>query len=143
MSIAARVESKGWDPIIVTVLHDEHTCTSSGWRRTSVPTSTWVVDKALPILMTEPDLGAKKLQRILQDKYNVIIGYDTIWKGKEKALANMYGTWEENFQQLLNWKAAVMEKSPDNVIELDVHTVGDQMYFYQFFYALGPCIQGF
>jgi hypothetical protein len=24
-SIAARVESKGWDPVIVTVLHDEHT----------------------------------------------------------------------------------------------------------------------
>jgi hypothetical protein len=31
-----------------------------------------------------------------------------------------YDTWEENFQQLLNWKATVMKKSPNNVIELDV-----------------------
>jgi hypothetical protein len=34
-----------------------------------------------------------------------------------------------------------MEKSPDNVIELDVHMVGDKMYFHHFFSALGPCIQ--
>jgi hypothetical protein len=37
----------------------------------------------------------------------------------------------------------VLEKSPDNVIELDVHMVGDKMYFHRFFCALGPCIQDF
>jgi hypothetical protein len=73
-------------------LHDEHTCTSSGRRRTSVPTNIWVAYKSLPILMAEPDLRAKKLQKRLQDKYNATIGYDTVWKGKEKALADMYGT---------------------------------------------------
>jgi hypothetical protein len=92
-SIAARMESKGWDPVIVTVLHDEHTCTSSGRRWTSVPTSNWVANKALPILMAEPDLEAKKLQKRLQDKYNAIIDYDIVWKGKEKAMADMYVTW--------------------------------------------------
>jgi hypothetical protein len=142
-SIAARVESKGWDPVIVTVLHDEHTCTSNNQWRTSVPTSTWVTDKTLLIFMAEPDLEAKKLQKRLQDKYNVIIGYDTVWKCKEKALADMYGTWEENFQKLLNWKADVMEKSSNIVIEPDVHMVDDKMYFRRFFCALGPCIQGF
>jgi hypothetical protein len=92
-SIAARVETKGCDPVIVTVLRDEHTCTSSGRRRTSVATSTWVAYKALSILMAESDLGGTKLQKMLQDKYNVTIDYDTIWKGKEKALVDMYGTW--------------------------------------------------
>jgi hypothetical protein len=93
--------------------------------------------------MVEPDLGAKKLQQRLQDKYNIIIGYDTVWKGKEKAMMDMYGTWEQNFQQLLNWKVAVMEKSLDSVIDLDMHMVGDKMYFCRFFCAIGPCIQGF
>jgi hypothetical protein len=135
-SIVARVKNKGWNLVIITVLHYEHTCTSSGRRKTSVPTSTWIADKALPILMTEPNLGAKKLHKRLQDKYNVTIGYHTVWKGNEKALADMYGTWDENFQQLLNWKGTVMEKSPDNVIELDVHMVGDKMYFRRFFVHL-------
>jgi hypothetical protein len=137
------VETKGWDPVIVTVLCDEHTCTSSGRWRTSVPTSTWIAYKALSILMAELDLGATKLQKRLQDKYNITIGYDIVWKGKEKALADMYGIWEENFQQLLNWKAAVMETSPNSVIKLDVHMVGGKMYFRWFFCALGPCIKGF
>jgi hypothetical protein len=55
------VENKGWDPIIIIVLNDEHTCISSGRRRTSVPISTWIAYKALLILMAEPDLRAKKL----------------------------------------------------------------------------------
>jgi hypothetical protein len=36
-----------------------------------------------------------------------------------------------------------MEISPDSVIELDVHNVGEKMYFHKFFCALGSCIQGF
>jgi hypothetical protein len=37
----------------------------------------------------------------------------------------------------------VIEISPDNMIELDVHKVGDKMFFCRFFCALGSCIQGF
>jgi hypothetical protein len=55
-SINARVEHRGWDPVVVSVLNDDHECTSSGRRRTSTPTSTWVAYKALLILMSEPDL---------------------------------------------------------------------------------------
>jgi hypothetical protein len=36
-----------------------------------------------------------------------------------------------------------MEISPDSVIELDVHKVGDKMLFCRFLCALGSCIQGF
>jgi hypothetical protein len=60
-SINARLEHKGWDVVVVSVLNDVHDCTSSGRRRTRTPTTTWVIDKALPILMLEPELGAKKL----------------------------------------------------------------------------------
>jgi hypothetical protein len=42
--------------------------------------------------MAEPDLGAKKLQKRLQDKYNITIGYDIVRKGKEKTLGDMYDT---------------------------------------------------
>jgi hypothetical protein len=66
-----------------------------------------------------------------------VTGYDTTWKGKEKAMTDLYDTWEENFQQLLNWKAAVMEVSPDSVIEVDCHMIGEKMYFRRFFVHLG------
>jgi hypothetical protein len=59
------VEHKGWDSTVVSILYDDHECTSSGRRRTSTPTSTWVSYKALPILISEPELGAKELQKRL------------------------------------------------------------------------------
>jgi hypothetical protein len=95
------VKSKEWDPVIVTVLHDEHTCTSSDRRRTSVPTSTWIAYKALFILMAEPNLVAKKLQKMLQDKYNVTIGYDTVWHmgGKFSATIELEGYRHEEITE--------------------------------------------
>jgi hypothetical protein len=72
--------------MVVSVLNDVHDCTSSGWRITSTPTTAWVAGKALPILMSKSKLGAKKLQKRLQGKFNVVIGYDTVWKVKEKAM---------------------------------------------------------
>jgi hypothetical protein len=83
-SINARLEHKGWDVMVVSILNGVHDCTSSGQRRTSTPTVAWVVDKALPILISKPKLGAKKLQKRLQEKFNIVIGYDTVWKGKGK-----------------------------------------------------------
>jgi hypothetical protein len=38
---------QGW--VVVSVLNDVHDCTSSGRSKTSIPTSTWVAYKALPI----------------------------------------------------------------------------------------------
>jgi hypothetical protein len=54
----------------------------------------------------------------------------------------MYGTWQKYFQQLLNWKATMMEISSDSIIELDVHMVGGKMFFYKFFCAPDPRIHG-
>jgi hypothetical protein len=47
--------------------------------------------------MSESNLGVKKLKKRLQEKFIVVIGYDTIRKGKEKAMTELYDTWEENF----------------------------------------------
>jgi hypothetical protein len=42
--------------------------------------------------MSKSELGIKKLQKILQEKFNVVIGYDTLWKGKEKTMTELYDT---------------------------------------------------
>jgi hypothetical protein len=71
---------------------NEHTCTSSGRRKTGTPTGSWVAYQALPILTKKPHMGAKELQMTLQDKNNCTITYKTVWKGKEKSLAQLYGS---------------------------------------------------
>jgi hypothetical protein len=122
---------------------NEHRCTSSGRRKTTTPTSAWVASLALPILKKKPFMGAKELHTTLQDTNNCQIVYETVWNGKQKALGELYGTWEDNFQLLFRWKEVVLQKMPDSVIEIDIDVEYEKLYFKRFFCALGPCLEGF
>jgi hypothetical protein len=66
-----------------------------------------------------------------------------VWKEKEKALAQLYESWEESFQLLFRWKETVLEKMPDSMIEIDIHVKEWKLFFRRFFYAFGSCLKGF
>jgi hypothetical protein len=116
----------------VAVLHDSHTCTCSGRRKTTTPSCGWVAFHALPVLMKKPHMGAKELQDTLQGVHNVTIGYNTVWKGKEKALKELFGSWEESFKLLFSWREAVLAKEPDSIVEIDVVLEDGKYYFNRF-----------
>jgi hypothetical protein len=71
------------------------------------------------------------------------IHYDTVCKGRQLAIKELHGSWEESFQMLFNWRAEVLSRSPGSVIEIDIKEVDGKIYFHTFFCALAPCIQGF
>jgi hypothetical protein len=128
----------------VTALIDEHSCTSGGRRKTTTPTSSWIASLALPILQKKPFMGAKELQTTLQDTHSCQIIYDTVWKGKEKDLCQLYETWEESFKLLFRWKEAILQKMFDSMIEIDIDEAEDgRLHFKRFFCALVPCLEGF
>jgi hypothetical protein len=128
----------------VSSLTNEHKCTSSGRRKTTTPTGYWVASLALPILTKKSYMGAKELQTTLQNKHICTITYETVWKGKEKVLTQLYETWEESFQLLFRWREVVLEKMPDPIIEFDLHEDDDgNLEFRRFFCAFGPCLEGF
>jgi hypothetical protein len=127
----------------VTVLIEAHNCTSSARRKTTTPTSAWVASKAIHHLKKESNMGPKELRKRLEEKYKCEIHYDTVWKGRQLALRELHGSWEESFQMLFNWRAEVLTRSPGSVIEIDIKEVDGKIYFHRFFCALGPCIQGF
>jgi hypothetical protein len=127
----------------VTVLIEEHTCTSSARRITMTPTSAWVASKVIHLLKKESNMGPKELRKRLEQKYKCEIHYDTVWKGRQLAIKELHGSWEESFQMLFNWRAEVLSRSPGSVIEIDIKEVDGKIYFHRFFCALAPCIQGF
>jgi hypothetical protein len=71
----------------------------------------WVAEKAIPFLKKDPNMGAMKLKRELEEKYQMTIGYSTIWLGRQKAAEHIFGTWEESFGYLYNFKAEVEQKN--------------------------------
>jgi hypothetical protein len=112
-------------------------------RITKTPSQKWVASKAASILRDDPNIGAKELQKKLQTDHKVTIACDTVRRGKERAFAGVYGKWEESFELLFRWKADVMNRSPESVLEIEVLEVDGQVYFHRFFCALKPCIDGF
>jgi hypothetical protein len=103
----------------------------------------WVASKAVSILRDYPKMGAKELQQKLQNDHKVTISYNKVWRGKEVALAELYGKWDESFELLFRWKPEVMKRCLGSVVEIDVFENDEEFYFYRFFCALKPCIDGF
>jgi hypothetical protein len=110
---------------------------------TTTPNCKWVASKAVSILRAEPNVGANELQKRLETDNLCEIAYDTVWRGKARALDEVYGKRSESFELLFRWKAEVMKRSPKSVVEIDVLEVDGEVYFHHFFCALKPCIDGF
>ncbi len=125
------------------ILINNHTCISTSKVKTITPSRAWVADKAVGILRKDPHMGARELQLKLQEQYKVTVAYDTVWSGKEIALKEPYGKWEESFQMLYRWRAEVLERMPGSVVEIDTQVVDGKVYFHKFFCALKPCVDGF
>jgi hypothetical protein len=78
----------------------------------------WVAERVVGWLRENPDLGAKELQDKLQEVYNIEVGYATVWAGRQKALNKVFQSWEDNFQILYNFRAALLSRSPGSVVEI-------------------------
>jgi hypothetical protein len=103
----------------------------------------WVADKATAMLKKDPTIGAVKILKELQDEHHVTLDYQTVWKGKQKAATSLYGSWEESFRMLYNYKSEVELRSPGSIVEIDTTTIEGEVHFSKLFIAFKPCIDGF
>ena len=56
----------------------------------------------------------------------------------------LYGDWANTFRMLYSFKAEVEKRSPGSVVEIDTKVSDDgKVFFFKFFMALKPCIDGF
>jgi len=59
----------------ITLNKEHHFCPSTARLKTKMASYHWVAEKAIPLLKKDPNMGARKLQKELEDKYRVKIGY--------------------------------------------------------------------
>uniref|UniRef100_A0A453EVK2 MULE transposase domain-containing protein n=1 Tax=Aegilops tauschii subsp. strangulata TaxID=200361 RepID=A0A453EVK2_AEGTS len=103
----------------------------------------WVADKAATMLKKDPTIGAVKILKELQEEHHVTLDYHTVWKGKQKAATSLYGSWEESFRMLYNYKAEIELRSPRSIVEIDTTTSEGEVHFSKLFIPFKPCIDGF
>ncbi|XP_039839786.1 uncharacterized protein LOC120699777 isoform X4 [Panicum virgatum] len=134
---------RGLPAVVITMMPAEHNCMSSSNLVTSMASQKWVAQRVVGWLRENPDLGAKELQGKLQEVYNIEVGYATVWAGRQKALNKVFQSWEDNFQILYNFRAALLSRSPGSVVDISTKTCGADVHFDKLFFALQPCIDGF
>jgi hypothetical protein len=118
-------------------------CASSSRKKTSMASQSWVAERAEIIMKNDPDMSAIDLQKKLQSDYNVKVPYHTVYKGRQRAIVDLYGSWEESFRLLYNFKAEIELRSPGSVVEIATKEAEGKTFFDKFFIAFKPCIDGF
>ncbi|CAN6334415.1 unnamed protein product [Urochloa humidicola] len=133
---------RGLPAVVITMIPQEHNCLSTS-NLASMASQKWVAERVVGWLRENPDLGAKELQEKLQEVYSVEVVYATVWAGRQKALSKIFQSWEDNFQILYNFRAALLSRSPGSVVEISTKVCGADVHFDKLFFALQPCIDGF
>lgn len=136
----------------VTELEDKHMCASTSRKKTSTASQSWVAERAAIIMKKDPDISAISLQKKLQSDHDVTISYDTVFKGRQRAIVDLYGSWEESFRSLYSFKAEIELRSPGSIVEIATKyrldstnkpIMDGNMLFDKLFIAFKPCIDGF
>ncbi|CAN6334335.1 unnamed protein product [Urochloa humidicola] len=88
-------------------------------------------------------MGAAKLKKALENKYNIKILYQTVWYGRQRAANKLFGKWDDAFDWLYRFKAEIELRSPGSVVEIDTVEIEGKTYFNRFFCSFKACIDGF
>lgn len=103
----------------------------------------WVKDRVMDILREDPTKGAGALKKELEMKFNIELSYYVVWDGRQLALHEIMGTWDDCFADMFRFKAEVERTNPSSIVEICYNKVGDKVRFSKMFVAFKACIDGF
>ncbi|WVZ71199.1 hypothetical protein U9M48_019814 [Paspalum notatum var. saurae] len=134
------------DEVTVKVKRNPHAHSCTSVRRSKEvknATKFWVCDVVKDWLIEDPRQGPKDLKAKIKSKYKVDVPYKRVFVGKELAQKQLFGEWDNSFDNLFRFKAKVEKCRPGSVVVINHHTIQDKVRFNRMFFAMKPCIDGF
>lgn len=126
------------------MLHDKHTCASTSKLDQNCMTSNaWVKDRVIDTLREEPTTGAAALKKELEKKYKIKLSYYVVWDGRQMALQEIMGSWDDSFVDAFRFKAEVERTNPGSIVDIEYTKVGKKIRFTRMFVAFKACVDGF
>lgn len=125
------------------MLPHEHTCPSTTMVDGKMTCKSWVSDRVTDWMKKNPSAGAKDVKNKLEDEFHVKVSYNKAWSGREAALNQIHGSWEESFEILYRYKRELEKRCSGSIVEVDIERVDNKIRFKRVFVALKPCIDGF
>ncbi|XP_015954384.1 uncharacterized protein LOC107478769 [Arachis duranensis] len=104
----------------------------------------------MPMVRADASVNIKVLLNATAAHFGFRPTYRRVWMAKQKAVAIIYGDWNESYNELPRWVLGVQLTMPGTVAVLrtcPVRVSGQvdesQAYFHRMFWTFSPCIEAF
>nr|XP_015618836.1 uncharacterized protein LOC107278287 isoform X1 [Oryza sativa Japonica Group]XP_025878043.1 uncharacterized protein LOC107278287 isoform X1 [Oryza sativa Japonica Group] len=75
----------------------EHRCASTGkLENNCMANNSWVKDRVINKVSEDPTIGVAALKKTLEEKYLITLSYYVVWDGRQMALDEILGGWEQS-----------------------------------------------
>ena len=122
-----------------------HTCFGSAGRLDSGQmTARRIADIIKPGLLDDLEMTIKGVRNAVRIAHKTIEpSYNKLWRGRELAIADLFGSWEKSYQHLPSLLGAIKASNSgiQYLIEHDPSTKFGVHIFNRVAWAFGPCIE--
>ncbi|CAM8923115.1 hypothetical protein QQ045_022217 [Rhodiola kirilowii] len=99
----------------IRTIHEEHTCggiTHLGHQQASVD---WVANSVERRLKENPNCKPKEILEEIHRVYGITLSYKQAWRGKERIMAAMRGSFEEDYRLLPKYCEQILRTNPGSI----------------------------
>ncbi|CAL5353687.1 unnamed protein product [Camellia sinensis] len=125
----------------IRTIHEEHTCggiTHLGHQQASVQ---WVANSVEQSLRENPHYKPKEILEEIHRVHGITLSYKQAWRGKERMMAAVRGSFEEDYRLLPRYCSQINRTNPGSIASVYVNPVDN--CFQRLFVSFQASIYGF
>lgn len=125
----------------IRTLHPEHTCEGVQNLHHQQASVGWVARSMEARIRDNPQYKPKEILQEIRDQHGVAVSYMQAWRGKERSMAALHGTYEEGFKLLPAYCEQIRKTNPGSIAS--VVATGQENSFQRLFVSYRAAIYGF
>ncbi|KAK9145978.1 hypothetical protein Sjap_005881 [Stephania japonica] len=125
----------------IRTLHGEHTCEGVRNLHHQQASVGWVARSVEARLRDNPQYKPKEILQDIREQHGVAVSYMQAWRGKERSMAAVHGTFEEGYRLLPAFCEQIRKTNPGSIAL--VFATGQENCFQRLFISYRASIYGF
>ncbi|XP_061342602.1 uncharacterized protein LOC133288800 [Gastrolobium bilobum] len=125
----------------IRTLHAEHTCEGVRNLHHQQASVTWVARSVEARIRDNPQYKPRDILQDIRDQHGVAVSYMQAWRGKERSMAALHGTFEEGYDLLPAYCEQIRKTNPGSIAS--VVATGHENCFQRLFISFRASIYGF
>lgn len=125
----------------IRTLHGEHTCEGVHNLHHQQASVGWVARSVEARVRDNPQYKPMEILQDIRDQHGVAVSYMQAWRGKERSMAALHGTFEEGYRLLPAYCEQIRRTNPGSIAS--VAATGQENCFQRLFISYRASIYGF